>query len=664
MEQLFEYNPDTKTYRELNGIEDIHLSSDTIFWDTETTGLSWIKNRVFCHSFGELTGPVYIIVSREKVGSKYEADAEQGPVTEFLLQMLEDPELIKWIYNAKFDALMVRQDNCIIQNEKDAFILMKLFPKYMTAYKLKEHVAVQFLGMNIDAKDEIEDFFKNRGNPSAVPRQAATKYIYTIQQGLFTSDDDKVIGKAKIGKIKRAPKEKGDKEYISLPEEILVPYAAEDIVLLRETVKKCLADGKEHYENIKELLEIENYIQRNVVKEMEIVGCAVDVPLLKSEQPVFEAKATEALNKFFELSGLDSNTFDVMSADHLKDFYYRKCKEPLIKYTKAARELDKKELEALTFEKRLEYASVDKWALMIMKHPSVQPLLDFNKFDGIADGFIPNLIENSYAEDGGFVTHASFNQLGAVSGRLSCSAPNLENLPNPKEEADGLVLRKAIIARPGYKILSIDESQIEYRMFAHYTKSKKLIQGFIEKKDYHQLTADIINKSRKDAKTVNFGTIYGMGLNTLSDKLGCPVSEARRIMEALYGGIPEFKTLQYQIREVVKQRGFVRTILGRRCYLQTKFAYQGLNRIIQGGAADLFKKAIMLIHIFLKENNLKTRMINLVHDEILFELHDTEHWIIPTLCKIMIDVGDVLIVPLDVNVEIGSNWGEMEEITI
>lgn len=664
MEKLFEYNPDTKKYRELSGVADIHLTDDVMFWDTETTGLSWKRDRIFCHSFSGWSGMVYVLINREYEPAlkKFVLGAEAGEVETFLHQMLEDEALPKFIYNAKFDVLMVLQDGCVVKNEVDAFILMKLFPKLLTGYKLKEHVAPQFLGLKTDAKDDIDDFFKGGKTVATEVRKPGQKYIMTIQQNLFDSADDKLLAKTKTSSP-RKPKEKmGDKEYIQLPDDILVPYAGEDIVLLRAVVLKCFNDGKEHYTEIGELLEIENYIQREVVKEMEVTGCAIDVPLLKSEQPAYAAKAAEALEKFYIAAGVDRESFDVQSADCLKDLYYRTLGEPIQNYTKAAKEINKTELIQMPFEKRMEYAAVDKWALAKMSHPSAKLLMEFNKFDGIADGFIPNLIENSYEEDGGYVTHASFNQLGAVSGRLSCSQPNLENLPNPKEESDGLVLRKAIIARAGYQILSIDESQIEYRLFAHYIKNPVIIQAFKDGVDFHQRTADMLGVERKAAKTINFGLIYGMGAAALGDKLNVTTEDAKKIMDAYFKAIPEIKTFRNQITEAINTKGYVRTILGRRGYLEKRFAYTGLNRVVQGSAADLFKKAFVEIHKFLKAGEYRTRIINLVHDEVLFELHNDEHAIIPELCRIMRDVGKDLRVPLEVNCEIGPNWGSMTEL--
>jgi DNA polymerase I-like protein with 3'-5' exonuclease and polymerase domains len=645
MEKIYQWFPETKTYKEIQPHE-IVLSGLVLYWDTETTGLSWVRDKIFMHSFGDENN-TYLIDVREGT----------GVVTETLYSVLRDSNVIKRIYNAKFDAQMIYKEGINVCNMQDVFIYAKLFPKHFVGgYKLKDHIVPQLLGETTEEKDAVSSFFK--GTPAA--HKTTSSYIYTIQQGLFTSDDDKVINKVKT-KVKREKQEKQDKDYTKLPEEILIPYAAEDIVLMRKVMDKMMLDAAEHYEQVQDLLDLEHNVQPVIIK-IERAGLAVDEQLLKSVQPEIDAKAEAALNQFYDLSGADRATFDPYSPEHLQELFYDKLGEKVSGLTDAGYKLKQKK-GFLAPEEMRKYASTDKWALKKFKHPCAKYLEQYNIYDVIANGFIPNLLENSV--DG--IIYANFNQLGAISGRMSCSDPNLENIP---AKGEGEVLRKSIIARPGYNLLKIDASQIEYRIFAHYVGDASMIQSFKDGVDYHQRTAELMGVERRDAKTLNFGLIYGMGVQTLADALAVDYNVAQTLFDTYFKRIPKIKSLRYKIKDVVRQRGYVRTLLGRRRYLTNDKSYIGMNAIVQGTAADIFKMMVVAVDRFLTAGGYKTRIINLVHDEILFELWIGEEHIIPELKRIMKSVVSTekdtgvpqLLVPLDVVASVGKNWLETEEV--
>ena len=226
MEKIYQWFPETKTYKEIQP-QDVVLSGTVLYWDTETTGLSWVRDKIFMHSFGDETN-TYIVDVRKGI----------GPVIENLYNALQEPGIVKRIYNAKFDTQMVYKEGVNVVNTQDVFIYAKLFPKHFVGgYKLKDHVVPQLLNETTEEKDAISGFFK--GTPAA--HKTTATYIYTIQQGLFTSDDDKVIAKVHT-KVKREKQEKQDKDYTKLPLELLIPYAAEDIVLMRKVINKFLTD--------------------------------------------------------------------------------------------------------------------------------------------------------------------------------------------------------------------------------------------------------------------------------------------------------------------------------------------------------------------------------------------------------------------------------------
>ncbi|CAA6603906.1 DNA polymerase I [Rhodospirillaceae bacterium LM-1] len=271
--------------------------------------------------------------------------------------------------------------------------------------------------------------------------------------------------------------------------------------------------------------------------------------------------------------------------------------------------------------------------------------------------------------------HTSFSQAVTSTGRLSSSEPNLQNIPIRTEE--GRKIRTAFIAEPGHVLISADYSQIELRLVAHVADVKALKDAFAMGADIHASTASQVfgvpiegmdPSLRRQAKAINFGIIYGMGAFGLSQQLGIPVGEASRFIEAYLARFPEIRIYMERTKETAKTRGYVTTLFGRRCHTpginsknpnERGFAERAaINAPIQGGAADIIKRAMIRLPAALLKAGLKTRLLLQVHDELVLEAPESEAPQAAALVKSVMEGAVSLSVPLIAETGIGSNWGE------
>lgn len=269
--------------------------------------------------------------------------------------------------------------------------------------------------------------------------------------------------------------------------------------------------------------------------------------------------------------------------------------------------------------------------------------------------------------------HSSFHQAITVTGRLSSSDPNLQNIPI--RSADGRKIRQAFIASENYKILSADYSQIELRIMAHLSGDESLLNAFSTNQDVHRATAaevfnvtvaEVSNEQRRKAKAINFGLIYGMSAFGLAKQLTIEQQEAQSYIDTYFARYPKIKAYMENTRELAKQQGYIETVLGRRLYLPDIQARQyqkrqaaertAINAPMQGTAADIIKKAMIDIHQWLKETQLDCKMILQVHDELVFEVaNEIVETVKPKIQHLMSE-AITLKVPLLVEVGVGDNW--------
>jgi DNA polymerase-1 len=274
--------------------------------------------------------------------------------------------------------------------------------------------------------------------------------------------------------------------------------------------------------------------------------------------------------------------------------------------------------------------------------------------------------------------HASFNQTVTATGRLSSSDPNLQNIPIRTDL--GRQIRRAFIpSEENFVFLSLDYSQIELRILAHYSEDPALCKAFREDQDIHAWVAhklygveagQVSPEMRRTAKAVNFGIIYGLSPMGLSRELGISLEEARHFIESYFNLFQGVKDFRERAIQEARERGWVNTILGRRRPVtglnsankqkRAQAERVAINTIIQGSAADLIKVAMVKAHRRLEEIGLKAKLIIQIHDELLLELPEQElATTTPILEEVMTNALN-LRVPIKVNVKVGKNWMEVE----
>jgi len=393
-----------------------------------------------------------------------------------------------------------------------------------------------------------------------------------------------------------------------------------------------------------------------VLSKMELLGVSLDVEYLKAMSDKMQKKLEGLTKDIYEIAGQE---FNINSPKQLQEILFIKLKLPPVKRTKTGMSTDEEVLEKLA-----------------AKHSLPKALLEYRELAKLKSTYLdalPKLINSKTGR-----LHTSFNQTVTSTGRLSSSDPNLQNIPVRTDL--GRKIRKAFIPKDKDSyILSADYSQIELRILAHLSKDNALLEGFKEGLDIHTHTAslifgvnqkDVTDEQRSQAKTVNFGIIYGMSAYGLSKGLGIEVEKAGLFIDSYFQRYPSVKTFIADCIEEARQQGFVTTLLNRRRYIPEinseninirNFAERtATNTPIQGSAADLIKLAMIEIQKELEARKLKTLMILQVHDELVFEVPKEELAGIKELVRDRMENIMKLTVPIKVNISVGKNWLELE----
>ncbi|MFI5460448.1 MAG: DNA polymerase I [Isosphaerales bacterium] len=396
-----------------------------------------------------------------------------------------------------------------------------------------------------------------------------------------------------------------------------------------------------------------------VLARMEAAGIAVDVARLRQLSSEFADRMAAIETEAYAVAG---RTFNINSGPQLRQVLFEDLKLPSLQKTPGG--------EQSTAQDVLEE--------LAQKHPFPALLLQHRQLSKLKSTYLDALPGLVHPEDGRI--HASFNQSVAATGRLSSSDPNLQNIPVRTEE--GRQIRQAFIAdRPGWLLMTADYSQVELRILAHFSDDPALCRAFALDQDVHRAVAARIfgiapaavdEAQRRVAKTVNFGVIYGLSAYGLSSRLGISQSEAAAFIEAYfqeYAGVDRFITTTL---EKAQASGRVETILGRRRPIDGIKSTTGrvrnlaertaINTVIQGSAADLIKRAMILLDRSLRDQRLEARMLLQIHDELVLEAPAAE---IPNLAglvnRAMTSALD-LKVPLKVDVAVGPNWLDVESL--
>jgi len=427
-----------------------------------------------------------------------------------------------------------------------------------------------------------------------------------------------------------------------------VPYACADADLSLQLHRLLLPRIEKH--GMQHLLEQVEIPLSQVLTDVEMAGVLIDVEQLGRLSTVLRARMTELEQKAKEQAGRD---FNVNSPRQLETILFDELKLPVKKRTKSARSTDASVLEALSDA-----------------HPLVDTILELRQFAKLQSTYVEALPKLVDPQTGRIHTH--FNQSVAATGRLSSSDPNLQNIPVRTEE--GRAIRKAFIAAEGFVLVSADYSQIELRVLAHLSKDEVLIDAFRSNEDVHVRTAkeifgvaesEVTSEQRRQAKTINFGVIYGMGELALSKRLGIKRDQAREFIDKYFERYQGVRGFMDATLETARAGQAVKTLLGRHRYLpdlrspnrrlRAQAERIAGNTPIQGSAADLLKLAMVRLREPVVPG---ARMILTVHDELVFEVPQDHVEQAKERIRDGMESVMELDVPLIVDVGVGTNWAD------
>ena len=419
-------------------------------------------------------------------------------------------------------------------------------------------------------------------------------------------------------------------------------------IIKREKQKFKLKQREEY----KLFSEIEMPLMK-VLAEMEYTGVLVDKEMLQQYSVELNKNVEELTDEIMELSGEE---FNINSTKQLGKILFEKLNLPVIRETKNGYSTDADVLEKLKDE-----------------HPIVEKILEYRTLSKLKATYVEGLLPLINQETKRI--HAKFNQTVTATGRISCTDPNLQNIPIRTEI--GRQLRKIFVAPAGSKLIDADYSQIELRILAHISGDKNMIEAFNNNQDIHAITAsqvfdvpleEVTKQMRSEAKAVNFGIVYGISDFGLGANIGISRKKAKIYIEKYFEKYPGIKKFMTDTVETCKEKGFVETLWGRRRYVPEissnnynvrQFGERvAMNAPIQGTAADVIKIAMINIQKALEKNNMKSKLILQVHDELIIEAPDEE---VEKAKGILVNEMENVIklsIPLKVEAEVGKNWFE------
>ncbi|MCA6942052.1 DNA polymerase I [Pectobacterium polaris] len=431
------------------------------------------------------------------------------------------------------------------------------------------------------------------------------------------------------------------------------PYAAEDADVTLHLHQKLWGKLQPHADLCQVFQTIDMPLVP-VLSRIERTGVLIDPVILAEHSKELTARLAELEIQAYELAGEE---FNLSSTKQLQGILYEKQKLPILKKTpKGAPSTNEEVLAELALDYPLPKLILEYRGLAKLKSTYTDKL--------------PLMINPATKR-----VHTSYHQAVTATGRLSSSDPNLQNIPVRNDE--GRRIRQAFIAPKGYSIVAADYSQIELRIMAHLSGDKGLLNAFANGLDIHRATASevfgialdkVTSEQRRSAKAINFGLIYGMSAFGLSRQLNIPRSESQKYMNLYFERYPGVQDYMERTRQQAAEHGYVSTLDGRRLYLpdihsRNAMARKGaeraaINAPMQGTAADIIKKAMIAIDDWLQKDTPKVKMIMQVHDELVFEIHDSVIEESISKIKELMEGCMQLNVPLQVDIGTGMNWDE------
>lgn len=573
------------------------LTQDEVCFDTETDNLDAIEANLVGLAFAYQKGEAfYVPVPEER--------AEAQAIVDEFQSVFEKESLTIIAQNAKYDIQVIKNYGIEIK--------AKIFDTMLAHYLIDP-----------DTRHNMDVLAENYLNYTPV----------SITE---------LIGKkgAKQGNMKDVPVDQ------------VVEYAGEDADITLQ-LKQQLAPKLKEDKLDKLFYDVEIPLMR-VLADIEYNGVRIDTEALSKMSKELEEESAKAEAEIFEMAGEE---FNVASPKQLGVILFDKMK--LVDKPKKT--------------KTGQYATgEDILSKLANEHDIARRILEFREYQKLKSTYVDALPNMISPVDG--LVHTDYRQAVAATGRLSSNNPNLQNIPIRTEK--GREIRKAFIPRDAdHVLMAADYSQIELRIVAAFAKDESMIEAFKAGRDIHATTASKVFKiplehvdreMRSKAKGVNFGLIYGISAFGLAQNIGISRTEAQEIISAYFNEFPGVK--KYMDEQVNKAREltYVETILGRRRYLRDihskNMTVRGhaernaINAPIQGSAADMIKLAMIHIHDWMKAEQLKSKMIMQVHDELVFDVHQSELELMKTKVPELMMNAISLDVPMDVEVGIGENW--------
>ena len=536
-----------------------------------------------------------------------------------------------------------------IQKEKQLpinFVLEKLLPL------LKDNTLLK-IGHNI--KYDLHILAKEIGNTFDIQNIEDTMILSYVLNGVLHGHGmdelaDRYLNYTTIKYEDVCGTGKDKVTFDKVPLDKALSYAAEDADItlrLYEILKPTLTDEK--LKNIYEKIETPLI---KILFEMEKEGIKIDALQLNNLKHIFSQEIQKLTAQIHSLAGEE---FNINSPMQLGQILFEKMGLPGGKKgAKGSFSTDVKVLETLAAE----------------GHEIAKTVLEYRSFSKLKNTYVDALLTLTDKETR---VHTSFMQTVTSTGRLSSTDPNLQNIPI--KTPAGKEIRKAFIAKEGYKIVAADYSQIELRLLADVADIKNLKASFLNNEDIHARTAsqifnvplnEVTSDLRRNAKAINFGIVYGMSAFGLSYQLGISRTEASNYINAYFKEYPEIKTYMDNTIQFATTNGYVLTPMGRKCFIRgiSDPKMKGLasraaiNAPIQGGAADIIKQA--MIHVFnrLKEENVDAKLLLQVHDELVLEVKNEDVEKVSHLLKETMEGAVKLSIPLIVEIGIADNWKE------
>ena len=573
--------------------------------DTETDSLNAIQANLIGFSLATgINEACYIPIKHDNADKQIHID----DAIHFLKSINEDPSILKIFHNKKYDALVLDKYNIKVNSYDDTMLISYSLGSGGTRHSL-DFLAKKYMSHSAISFKEIAGSGKS---------QKSFNEISINEASIYAAEDADIT--FRLWKILR-PR-----------------LMSEKISSVYETIERPLA---------------------KVIMDMEKNGVSVDEKILKELSIKFENDIKRIEKECFEIVG---NEFNLGSPKQIGEILFDKLKIKGGKKTPSgAWSTDAETLNFLASSGNILPKLLLEWR-------------GLSKLKSTYTDALPNFINKNTKR-----IHTSYSMSSTSTGRLSSSDPNLQNIPIKNDE--GKMIRSAFIADEGYSLISADYSQIELRIIAHISDDNNLKNAFKNNIDIHSLTAsevfgvpieDMSQDIRRKAKAINFGIIYGISPFGLSNQLDISRSEASDYIRSYFEKFPSIRDYMESTKEFAKNNGFVKTLFGRKCIIDDPgnrgpggkafMERAAINAPIQGTAADIIKRAMIKIPKNLKKENLETKMIMQVHDELVFETKDSE--IEKTMSIVIKEMSEAhkpvvdLSVDLKVEAASGKNWDQ------